>query len=340
MATIKDVAKKAGVAVSTVSYALSGTRPIGEDTRQRILQAVEELNYHPNRLARSMINKRTRIIALLFPAANMSTQEELTHEFIISVTNIAYEHDYGLLLFTHPINELEIMRFMHQGLVDGVILMEVMSDDPRVELMKKSGYPFSLIGRCRNNDGISFVDMDFYEAHRLAVEHFAALKHQKIAFLQPALDPEDIRLNYVTDAIRGFQETSLKLGIQCMICPCEPTFKGGYETMRGLLEADPEITGAILGNDLVYNGAYQVLQEKGLSVPDDFSVIASISSRSAEKYTPKVTTISIPSLKMGALGTEFLIKQLEESHFEPQQVLLQPEFIVRQSTAICKEWSR
>ncbi len=340
MATIKDVAKKAGVAVSTVSYALSGTRPIGEDTRQRILQAVEELNYHPNRLARSMINKRTRIIALLFPAVTMSTLEDLPIEFIISVTNTAYDHDYGLLLFTHPIDEQEIMRFIHQGLVDGVILMEVLSRDPRVELMQQSGYPFSLIGRCQNNEGISFVDMDFYEAHRVAVEHFAELKHQQIAFLQPVVSHEIKHLNYVAEAIRGFQETALNVGIQGTIRACEPTFKGGYDTMRSLLETNAEITGAIVGNDLVYSGAYQALQEMGLSVPDDFSVIGSISSRSAEKYTPKVTTISIPSLKMGTLGTEFLIKQLEDTHFEPQQVLLQPDFVVRQSTAICKQRSK
>ncbi len=270
----------------------------------------------------------------------MSTLEDLPIEFIISVTNTAYEHDYGLLLFTHPINELEILRFIHQGLVDGVILMEVLRNDPRVELMKQSGYPFSLIGRCKNNDGISFVDMDFFEANRLAVEHLVALKHQKIAVLQPVLHPHNSQLNYIVEAIRGFQDTAHNLGVQGKIYSCEPTFKGGYETMRSLLETQPEITAAIVGNDLVYSGAYLALQEKGLSVPDDFSVIASISSRSAEKYTPKVTTVSIPSLKMGTLGTEFLIKQLEDSHFEPQQVLLQPEFVVRQSTALCKERSR
>lgn len=340
MATIKDVAKKAGVAVSTVSYALSGTRPIGDDTRQRILQAVEDLNYHPNKLARSMINKRTRIVALLFPAATMSTLEDLPIEFIISVTNTAYEHDYGLLLFTHPINELEIMRFIHQGLVDGVILMEVLSHDPRVELMKRSGYPFTLIGRCKNNDGISFVDMDFFEANRLAVEHLVALKHEKIAVLQPILHSGIGQLNYIAEAIRGFQETALSLRVQGTTYSCEPTFRGGYETMQNLLETQPDITAAIVGNDLVYGGVYQALQDKGLKVPEDFSVIASISSRSAEKYTPKVTTVSIPSLKMGTLGTEFLIKQLEDSSFEPQQVLLQPEFVVRQSTAICKQRSR
>ena len=342
MTTIKDVAKKAGVAVSTVSYALSGTRPIGEDTRQRILQAIEELNYHPNHLARSMINKRTRIIALLFPAATMSTREDLPveFEFIISVATAAYEHDYGLLLFTHPIDEDEIMRFIHQGLVDGVILMEVLRDDPRVQLMKQSGYPFSLIGRCENNDGISFVDVDFYKGYSLAVEHLAALKHQSIAFIKPVHDPDKNQLNYVAESTRGFQETALRLGVEGIICHCEPTFESGYETMKHLLETNSEITGAIVGNDLVYSGVYQALQEKGVNVPNDFSLIGSISSRSAEKHTPKVTTISVPSFQMGALGTQFLVKQLENPQPEPQQVLLPPEFVIRQSTAMRHERSK
>jgi DNA-binding LacI/PurR family transcriptional regulator len=213
MTTIKDVAKKAGVSVSTVSYALSGSRPISETTRKRIKSAVEELNYHPNLLARGLINKRTRIIALLYPTLALSELEDLPTEFIASVTNVTYERDYGLLLFTHELGESEIQRLMNQGLVDGLVLMEVLRHDPRVELMKKFGYPFTLIGHGANNDGISYVDMDFYTAYHLAVEHLAELNHQEIGFLPTILDIENPKHNYLFESIRGFREASQKYGI-------------------------------------------------------------------------------------------------------------------------------
>jgi DNA-binding LacI/PurR family transcriptional regulator len=171
----------------------------------------------------------------------------------------------------------------------------------------------------------------------LAVEHLAALHHHEIGYLPPIVEIDHVRRHYIFESISGFRDTALKMGIQGTIHGCEPTIQGGYEAMKDLLEQQPGITAVIVGNELIYNGVNQALQEKGLNVPNDVSVISSASSRSAEKYTPKITTISIPSVEMGRLGTEFLIKQLEDPHFQPQQVILPPEFTVRQSTGPCKK---
>lgn len=332
MATIKDVAKKAGVSVSTVSYALSGTRPISEATRQRILNAVEELNYHPNLLASGLIHKRTRIIALLYPTIEPSLLDDLPTEFIASVTNVTYERDYGLLLFTHELGETEILRMMGQGLVDGLILMEVLRHDPRVELMKKFDYPFSLIGHGANNDGISYVDMDFYTGYRMAVEHLAGLNHQEIAFLPTILDVDHPKTNYHFESIRGFHETVEKFGLHGIVHGSMPTVHGGYAAMNDLLEKQPCLSAVITGNELIYNGVSQAMQEKGRSMPGDISVIGLISDRTAEKYSPKLTTISMPSIEMGRIGAESLINQLEDPNFKTQQVILLPELVIRQST--------
>ena len=102
--------------------------------------------------------------------------------------------------------------------------------------------------------------------------------------------------------------------------------------MKDLLEKQPEVSAAIVGNELIYNGASQALREKGQLVPRDFSMIGVISSRSAEKYSPKITTISLPAFEMGCMGTEFLINQLEDPNFKTQQMMLPPQFIVREST--------
>ncbi|MFN8466094.1 MAG: LacI family DNA-binding transcriptional regulator [Caldilineaceae bacterium] len=332
MTTIKDVAKKAGVSVSTVSYALNGKRPISAATRQRILDAIQELNYHPNLLARGLINKRTRIIALLYPALFPDSLDELALEFIASITQVTYQHNYGLLLFTNRQGEQDIQQFINQGLVDGIVLMEVLRHDPRTELMKQYGYPFSLIGHSEFNDGISFVDVDFYSAYRQAIQHLVGLNHHHLAFLPSIVDVEHPKLNYMHESIRGFRETVAELGIQGTIHGCEPTPEEGYKAMTELLERQPQVRAVIAGSERIYNGVSKALQDKGLRVPEDFSIIGVISSRSAEKYTPSITTISLPAIEMGRMGTEFLINQLEDPNHTVQQVILPPQFVVRQST--------
>lgn len=337
MTTIVDVAKKAGVSVSTVSYALSGVRRISDKTRQRVMSAIEELNYHPNILARGLVNKRTKIIALLYPSVASDNLDDVSLDFISSIAKTAAHFGYGLLLFTSPSGEQEISRFVDEGLVDGIILMEVKRHDPRVTLMNQLGYPFSLVGHCEHNDGYSFVDMDFYAAFQLCVNHLAEYKHREIAFIPTIVDFENAQLNYIYMSIHGFRDAVSQWGIKGLIQGCVPTVQAGYECMKVLLDKQPGLSAVITGNEPIYSGVIQALQERGLGIPRDFSVIGQISDRSAEKYTPKVTRLSIPSSDMGRLGAEFLIKKLEDQDFEPQQVILPPQLIVGQSTGWFKK---
>jgi DNA-binding LacI/PurR family transcriptional regulator len=333
MTTIVDVAKKAGVSVSTVSYALSGVRRISEKTRQRVLKAVEELDYHPNLLARGLVNKRTKIIALLYPAIASDFLDDLQLDFIASVAKTSSHYGYGLLLFTSPMDKQEITRFTNEGLVDGVILMEVQRHDPRVELLKELGYPFSLIGHTASNEGNSFVDMDFYGAFHLCIRHLAELKHREIAFLPIVNDYETQLQNYLFESVRGFEDSVRTMGIQGVIHSCESTTQGGYEAMKALLEERPGLSAIIAGTEPIYTGAARALLEKGLRVPMDFSVIGFMSPRAAEKYTPMITTLTLPTTEMGRIGVESLINKLEGQESEPQQVILPPELTVRQSTS-------
>ena len=332
MATIVDVARKAGVSVSTVSYALSGVRRISEETRQRVLFAVEELNYHPSLLARGLINKRTKVIALLYPAVASDYLDDVQLDFISSIAKTAAYYGYGLLLFTSPSEEQEISRLVNEGLVDGILLMEVLRHDPRVTLMNQLGYPFSLIGHCENNAGFSFVDMDFYAALHLCVDHLAQYEHREIAYLPPIVDYENAQYTYLIESVRGFHDAVARWGIQGFIQGCEPTSQAGCERMNALLDHHPDISAVIAGYEPIYSGVTEALLERGLRVPKDASIIGLMSNRSAEKYTPKVTSLSVPSTEMGKLGAEFLIKKLEGQDFEPQQVMLPPQLTVRQST--------
>ena len=177
MPTMHDVARRASVSLSTVSYAISGTRPISKETRLRIFAAMEELGYHPHALARGLASKRSRILALLFPTSERGLGNT-DLEFIIGAADTARDLGYNLVLWTSDINDsVELRQLIQQGLVDGVVLMEVHLDDRRIAYLREIGFPFSIIGRCTDLTGIAYTDIDFEQTVHDAVMHLIELGH-------------------------------------------------------------------------------------------------------------------------------------------------------------------
>lgn len=331
MATMEDVARRAGVALSTVSYALSGKRPVSEETKQRIFRAIDEMGYHPNVLARGLATKRTKVIALLFPAL-VSGLSEVQLEFVTSAADVASQQGYALLLWTAPGEDQEILRLATEGLIEGLVLMEIRLKDPRVETLQKLGYPFTMIGHCQDNHNISFVDFDFDQAVRLAVEHLADLGHSHIALLPYSPVPLELGYGPAVRSVKAFRAAVESHGLQGAVRVCESTRERGYGEMHALLEEDPSLSALVIINDVLYFGAVQALSERGLRIPEDFSIVAITSRRMAEMTTPTLTSVEIPVAEMGRIGTELLIGQLEEDTHQPTQLILPAELTVRQSS--------
>lgn len=332
MATMLDVARRAGVSVSTVSYALSGTRPISDETRQRIRTAMEELGYQPHALARGLASKRSKIIALVYPPVNRTMAAgELT--FVTSVADAARSVGYSLVLSTFASdNLLELRQLAQQGLVDGVILMEVHLEDPRVALLQELAFPFSMIGHCRDNDGISFVDVDFHQTARDAVEYLAGLGHQRLGLVN--FGPEVVAAGY-GPAVRtqdAFEEALRRHQLQGAAHACEPTPRAGYELAVKLLAGKRPCTGLLTFNERSVPGIMQAAQDRGLRIPDDLSLIAISSPAVALIFTPALTTYDLPIAEMGRIGTEILVRQLEGANQEPTQLLLPCRLVVRESS--------
>src|SRR5438876_230456 len=177
-----DVARRAGVALSTVSHTLSGKRPISTEVKQRVLQAIEDLGYQPHALARALATKQTRTIALLYPSLT-SEMTEPHLGFVSGVLQTTTIRKYGLLLWTTPEGDQEVPYLLHQGLVDGLVLMEVRLDDPRVQVLRQQRSLFTMIGHARENEGICFVDLDFEYAVQNCVDCLANLGHRHLAFI-------------------------------------------------------------------------------------------------------------------------------------------------------------
>ena len=331
MATMADIARRAGVSLSTVSYALSGKRTISAPTKQRIFEAMADLDFQPHALGRALASKRTKTIALLFPTPAKGLSE-MRLEFVTSAAAAANEHGYSFLLSTSPADDAGIQRLTQSGRVDGLILMEIKLRDARVERLRERAFPFTMIGRCERNDGISFVDLDFEHAVGTAVRHLAALGHRRIAFVNASAGLLAAGYGPAVRSLAGFRRAIADGDLDGEAWPCEPAPEAGHALVQELLAARPATTALVTINREALGGMTQAAYDLGLRVPDHLSLVAIVSERLAKLFTPALTTIDFPDAEMGRLGAELLIRQLEGGETEPTHCLLRGKLTVRQSS--------
>jgi DNA-binding LacI/PurR family transcriptional regulator len=337
MPTMIDVAKRAGVAVSTVSYAINGTRPISEETRQRIFAAMEELGYEPNAFARGLAGKRSRIIAFHFPVPERGVG--LTEiEFVASAAHTARENGYEMVLWTSEAHDIEELRkSAQQGLVDGVVAMEVYLHDERIPLWRKFELPFSLIGRNADTADTRYVDTDFEQAAHDAVSYLTDLGHTHIGFLNQSQSVFEMGYGPAVRTQLGYEQAVQTANLSSVVHYCQAAASAGYEVFDRMLSEDLDLTALITINDRAVPGVMQAVTDRGWRIPEDFSLVVVGSSGSvAELMTPPVTTIEPQNAGMGRLGVELLIQQLEGQEQDVTQILLPYQLVVRGSSGPCR----
>jgi DNA-binding LacI/PurR family transcriptional regulator len=331
MTTIADIAKRAGVSVSTVSYVLSGKRPISLETQDRVRAAIAELGYHPHAPGRALASRRTRQVAVLYPSVG-SGLTEFQLEFFTAAAEAAAGSGYAFLLSTTPVTERALLDLMRSGSVDGLILMEVRLRDWRVELLRQHGFPFTLIGHCAENDGVSFVDLDFVAAAESAVDYLAQLGHHDIGLVLGSEKQLATEYGPAVRSLAGFEHAVAHRGLAASVIHGEATFEAG-QTLAQQLAASPQTTAAIVVSPGVLAGLVAGTYDSGRGIPEDLSLVAMVPRKFARLFTPALTTIDFPAAQMGRLGADMLIRRLEGGADRAEHVLLRGELIVGRSTA-------
>lgn len=312
MVSMADVARRANVALSTVSYALNGTRPVSRQTTERIERAMKELGYRPNALARGLASKRSRNIALVFPAVERGLG--ITEmEFVSSAAEAAREHGYHLVLWTTTVDDTDALaRLTQEGLVDGVILMEVHLRDARVDLLRETEVPFCMIGRTEDSGEDSYADIDFARTIHDAFAFLARLGHRTVGFVNQSAASYEKGYGPSVRAARGVVDAADALNLTALARFCEESPGAGRAALADLLVEAPDLTGLVVLNERAVAGVMAGIAERGARVPDDFSVLTIASSvRVAEMAVPPLTTYSPPSSELGRLGVRVLIDKLE-----------------------------
>jgi len=309
-ATMQDVADRAGVSIATVSFVVNNTKRVTPETRARVEQAMQDLGFRRNLVARALASRRTRIIALVLAALDHGIRGA-SSDFVVGAAWAASAADYHLVVYPDDKKGGQLPALVGQGLVDGVVLMEVQMEDSRVELLTRLDVPFTLIGRTGDTSGLYCVDIDFDTSMQLAIEHLVDLGHHRIVYM-PSIEGGAERLGRHIRAEAAYRRMAKQHRIPPVVMPCPSSVPDGRAAAVRLASVSPEATAVVVGDEAVAAGLVAGLQSRGITIPDDISVVSFLTSleyRSA--CNPPLTVVSTPASELGRLGVQALLRQLE-----------------------------
>jgi DNA-binding LacI/PurR family transcriptional regulator len=320
------------VSRSTVSYALSGKRTVSESTRRRILEVIDELDYRPNAAARALKEGRTRALGLVIPPA-VGRLTSMQLEFVAGVVDAAARADLDVLLSpSGGDHDRSFERIVVGRRVDGVILMEIRLDDPRVTRVQRVGMPFVTIGRTAAPYEMCWVDVDYATLIGRCVDHLADLGHSHIGLINRSAELVASGYGPGHRARAGFADAVARRGVEGVEFCCADDAQAGEACVAEIVLAHPDITALATINEAALPGIQRAIERAGLAIPGQFSVTGVAARHWAEQFQPQLTAADVPAMEMATTAVEFLIDRIAEPDSPPKQQLLAPPISLRSST--------
>jgi LacI family transcriptional regulator len=340
MATMADVARSAGVSVATVSHVLNDTRPVLPDTRQAVLTAIEELNYTPNTLARSLVQSRTRSIGLAVSAIS----NPYFTEILQGVEAGALEHGYSLLIadpHDDPEHERKVVQLLHERRVDGMIVAPSADPDALVAYLGRHSVPTVFLDRVVEEPSADASPVDQVCAENVEptahlVTHLAGLGHRRIGMVAglPGLSTTGER-------IAGYRHGLAAAGLpydERLLTHGDSESAAAERATEKLLSLAAPPTALVTANNAMTIGALRALRERGLSVPGDLALCCFDDFAWADLFEPRLTAIAQPSKEIGAQAVRLLLDRLA-SPDRPARVVRLPCTFVHRTSCGCPDQS-
>lgn len=332
--TIRDVAEKLDLSVTTVSRALAGYDDVAESTRQRVIQMADEMGYTPSHAARQLRRKRTDTIGLIFPTLGKRFSDPFFNEFMAGVGDEASQHNYDLLVSVAEPGEPErstYQRWVQSRRVDGFVLVRIRRQDWRIQYLSDASFPFMSFGRSQTINGAPHIGVDGRAGMLALTRHLTSLGHRNIAFIGA---PPDLTLS--RDRFEGYREGLQEIGVdpdRSLMLEGQLTRSAGYTAARRLLDHNPRPSAIIGINDLTALGAIRAAQELGLEVGREIAIAGFDGTEAGEHSTPPLTTVSQPVYEIGSTVCRTLIDIISQKPPEQLQQLVEPALVIRESTA-------
>jgi DNA-binding LacI/PurR family transcriptional regulator len=333
MVKLGDVAARAGVSPSTVSYVISGKRSISTATRNRVMRAIAELGYHPHAGARALASNRADVIALMVPLRS-DMYVPVIMEIVMAIASAAREHGQDVLLLTGDEGTDGVRRVAGSGLADAIILMDVELDDERIPVLREVSTPAVLIGLPSDAEGLTCVDLDFSATGALCADHLAELGHLDVALIGESESVYRRNTGFAARTLEGFQRRSAERGMRAVYRPCEGTYESTVGTLARILAERPSTTGLVVQNEAAIPSLLSALRQLGRLVPEDVSIVAICPDQVALQSSPRLTSVSIPADEMGRTAVRLAMAKLDGKD-TAGATLITPTLVVRDSSAGC-----
>lgn len=325
--TIYDVARVAGVSMATVSRVVNGNANVKEKTRQKVLDAIAELDYRPNAVARGLASKRTTTVGVILPTITSTYFAAITR----GVDDVASMYKYNMILANSD-NDVEkeekVLETFLSKQVDGIVYMGSSLDEKIRTSLKNARTPVVLVGTIDGDKEIPSVNIDYHLSAYQATAKLAKSGNKKIAYVMGSLkDAENI------ERMVGYQEALIEANLGF---DEELVFEGNYSYNQGKDLAErllaKGVTGAVVAHDTSAVGLLSALMEKGIKIPEDFEIIAGANSPITEYTYPTMTSVNQPLYDLGAVSMRLLTKLMLKEEIEETQLILDHEIITRHST--------
>jgi len=327
--TLKAVAQHIGLTPGTVSAVLNDSpsaRSIPQETKNRIHAAAKELNYRPNFFARTLRNKRTYTIGVIAEEIGDSYSSPI----ISGIEQYLRQRDYFFLTVVHRHDPVLLSRYsqlLSERGVEGIITVDTtVQEAPTLPTVAVAGH--------KQLKGVTNITLDHKRAAVLALNHLKELSHERVAFMRGNPLSSDAQ-----DRWQAICEVAAKIGMRIdpelivQIDTDDPTPKLGYPFTKQLLARNKPFTALFAYNDISAIGAIRAMQEQGLRVPHDVSVIGFDDIPGAAFYTPSLTTVQQPLNRMGEVAAQVLLERIEGKREYSPDIAIEPELVVRESTA-------
>lgn len=330
-ASIKDVAREAGVSIATVSRVLNDVDVVNEETKKKVLAAIKKLGYRPNIVARSLKTQKTKTVGIIIP----DISNQFYPEIVRGAEDVANIYDYNIMLCNTDLDaekETEYLKVLKEKMVDGVLYMSASLGKDTIDLINELELPTVLVETIDKDRSFPSVTIDNEKGAYDAVDYLIKKGNKKIAYI----GPNDEVMNATSLRYKGYKKALIDNNISIddkLVCFSEMKAKDGYEAINKILN-NTSIDSVFCASDEIAMGVINSLRDKEINVPQDVDVFGFDNIYAAAVFYPKLTTISQPMYDMGSVGMRMLIKMINKEPLGQEHYVLDYQLIERNS---CKK---
>lgn len=330
--TLNDIAKRVGVSPSTVSRVINGSAPISEEMKKKIYKAMNELNYHPNSLARNLATGSSQTIGLVVDADDENAfANSFFNRSVYAIEKVAQKNGYNLLI-TNDVEKKSspVCDLIYGQRVDGLIIPSSGIKKSLLEVLKKENTPWVMLGEATDTrEDICWVDMDNYEGSKKAVRHLLKKGYQKISYVA-----DNAGAVFTQRRIAGYKCAMMENGMSVaeeQILICENDFERLEEEITRKAK-NQEADAYLCSNNVLAYHVLRAMKTAGKKVPEEIGVVAFDNYPMAEYMTPPLTVIDVDTYRLGEMAARLLIHKIKEKGQINRENLIPTELILREST--------